>query len=75
MDPNKNLITDINALFLGPKSENGDFFKDVLINCVNDHLYWRKDFHPEDDPIISYMEKEQPSDKEIQDKTYRKKDL
>ena len=71
MDPNKNLITDINALFLGPKSENGDFFKDVLINCVNDHLYWRKDFHPEDDPIISYMEKEQPSYKEIQDKTRR----
>ena len=54
---------------MGPKSENSDFFKETLINYVNDHLYWHKDFHPEDDPIISYIEKEQPSYKAIQDKT------
>lgn len=60
---------DINALFLGPKSENAQFFKDALISCVNDHLYWRKDFHPEDEPIISYEERASSAYQKVQEKT------
>ncbi len=48
---------DINGLFLGPKSENGDFFKKLVMDTINEHLFWRKDFHPEDDPIVSLYEK------------------
>lgn len=65
----KNDNFDINALFLGPKSENGQFFKDALISCVDDHLFWRKDFHPEDEPIISYQEKKCDSFQNVQDRT------
>jgi tyrosine decarboxylase len=45
------------ALFLGPKSENQKFFKDMMNWMVNDHLDWRKHFHPDDKPMISTAEK------------------
>lgn len=59
----------INALFLGPKSENGKFFKEALLNCVDDHLFWRKDFHPEDESIISYEDKAEANYLYTQEKT------
>jgi len=49
----------INGLFLGPKSENGKFFKEKVADVINEHLYWRKDFHPEDDPVVSPEERDQ----------------
>ena len=60
---------DINALFLGPKSENGKFFLDQLNEIVNEHLFWRKDFHPEDDPVISLTEQNTQSFQEVQETT------
>lgn len=39
---------DINSLFLGPKSENEKFFSDMLQFMINDHISWRKYFHPDD---------------------------
>lgn len=41
------------ALFLGPQSENRDFFAQVLNFMFNEHVYWRRNFHPEDLPSIS----------------------
>jgi len=53
----KESIMDINALFIGPKSENGKYFQEKVSDVINEHLYWRKDFHPEDDPVVSLHEK------------------
>ena len=47
---------NIDALFLGPKSENHKFFKDLLNFLMDEHIHWRRDFHPEDRPIISLEE-------------------
>lgn len=44
--------TDVNALFLGPKSENRKFFKEMLDLVMDEHIYWRRDFHPSDRPIM-----------------------
>lgn len=44
--------TDVNALFLGPKSENRKFFKEMLDLVMDEHIYWRRDFHPSDRPIV-----------------------
>ena len=46
---------DINlkALFIGDKSENGDFYKEVLNELIDDHLGWRKNYMPQDLPEIS----------------------
>lgn len=42
---------DINALFLGPKSENETFFRNMLQFMIDDHLSWRKYFHPDDQSL------------------------
>lgn len=40
--------------FLGPKSEQRAFLEDVLSLVVNDHVYWRRNFHPKDPPTLSF---------------------
>jgi tyrosine decarboxylase len=51
---------DADALFLGPKSENGDFFREMLDFAIEDHLNWRKDFHPEDEPAVDDEDRARP---------------
>ncbi|UCE17089.1 MAG: tyrosine decarboxylase [Gemmatimonadota bacterium] len=48
--------TDVGALFLGPKSENHKFFKEMLNFLIDEHIHWRRDFHPDDKPYISFPE-------------------
>ena len=56
-----NHTTDIEALFLGPLSENRKFFKDMLEFLIDEHVYWRRNFHPEDPPMISLYSQKQNS--------------
>lgn len=44
---------NVNALFLGPKSENYRFFKEMLNFLMDDHAEWRCYFHPDDAPVVS----------------------
>ncbi|MEG2108401.1 MAG: pyridoxal-dependent decarboxylase [Clostridium sp.] len=44
---------DLKSMFLGAKSENADVFSYNLLKMFNDHAQWRKDFHPEDNDIIT----------------------
>ncbi|MCA9792863.1 MAG: tyrosine decarboxylase, partial [Candidatus Eremiobacteraeota bacterium] len=46
----------MNALFLGPKSENRKFFKEMLEFVMDEHIHWRRDFHPSDRPVVSPQE-------------------
>jgi tyrosine decarboxylase len=46
----------VEALFLGPKSENRDFFMSMLDFLVEEHLHWRRDFHPTDSAVVSPAE-------------------
>ena len=39
--------------FLGAYGENNDFFEKTLLELVRDHVFWRRNFHPEDEPPIS----------------------
>lgn len=43
---------DLNAVFLGPKSENADFFLKELVGLFEDHAQWRKNYQPGDKEII-----------------------
>ncbi|WP_288478352.1 tyrosine decarboxylase [uncultured Clostridium sp.] len=43
---------NLKALFLGPKSENKDVYTKHLNRLFEDHSEWRKNYHPEDQPII-----------------------
>jgi len=44
---------NIDTMFLGPKSENQDFFMEALSYLMEDHIQWRRDFHPHDNEFIT----------------------
>ncbi|MHB1544422.1 MAG: pyridoxal phosphate-dependent decarboxylase family protein [Gammaproteobacteria bacterium] len=42
----------LNACFLGAYGENNDLFERLLVDLLRDHIYWRRNFHPDDPPPI-----------------------
>jgi glutamate/tyrosine decarboxylase-like PLP-dependent enzyme len=38
--------------FLGPYGENNDLLEKLTVEFLRDHVYWRRNFHPEDPPAI-----------------------
>lgn len=42
--------------FLGSYGENNDFFEKTVVELFRDHVYWRRNFHPEDTPPISTVD-------------------
>ncbi|MBB5178115.1 hypothetical protein HNQ48_001467 [Melissococcus plutonius] len=51
----KSLPKDLNlhALFIGDKAENGDLYKKLLNDLVDEHLGWRQNYMPQDTPVIT----------------------
>ena len=47
---------NLNALFIGDKAENGQLYKDLLIDLVDEHLDGVKNM-PQDMPVISSQER------------------
>ena len=42
----------LDALFLGPYGENDALLEKLVVEFLRDHVYWRRNFHPEDPPAI-----------------------
>ncbi|MGQ4582670.1 pyridoxal-dependent decarboxylase [Lysobacter sp. F60174L2] len=42
----------LDALFLGPYGENDALLERLVVEFLRDHVYWRRNFHPEDPPAI-----------------------
>jgi len=59
----------VKALFLGPKSENHEYFKNTLNFLMDEHMHWRRDFHPEDAEIFSIEETRSKHYQQTLDKT------
>jgi glutamate/tyrosine decarboxylase-like PLP-dependent enzyme len=38
--------------FLGPYGENDTLLEKLVVEFLRDHVYWRRNFHPEDPPAI-----------------------
>lgn len=38
----------LRAWFLGPRAENADLFERLVTEAVRDHVFWRRNHHPED---------------------------
>ncbi|MDX7990983.1 pyridoxal phosphate-dependent decarboxylase family protein [Xenorhabdus littoralis] len=53
LHPNLN----IDALFLGPKSENAVFFREMIEYAVSEHMHWRSSFHPGDSALNTSVER------------------
>lgn len=43
----------LDACFLGPYGENDGLLEKLVVEFLRDHVYWRRNFHPEDPPAIS----------------------
>jgi len=43
---------DLASIFLGPKGENAEVFERLLLEAVRDHVFWRRNFHPEDGFLV-----------------------
>ncbi|MEZ5313563.1 MAG: hypothetical protein R2862_07865 [Thermoanaerobaculia bacterium] len=52
---------ELAALFLGPKGENADLLERLLTEAFRDHVFWRRNFHPEDGFEIAELDKRAPS--------------
>jgi len=48
-----NNLKFLSPYFLGAYGENNDILEDLLVEFVRDHIYWRRNFHPEDTPPIT----------------------
>ena len=43
----------VQPYFLGPSGENAELLESLLVEFLRDHVYWRRNFHPEDGLRIS----------------------
>lgn len=60
---------NLKSLFIGPKAENGDLYKAVLSDLIDEHMGWRKNYIPTDPSFITPADQEQPSFKNTVIKT------
>jgi glutamate/tyrosine decarboxylase-like PLP-dependent enzyme len=52
---------DLASVFLGPKGENADVFERLLLEAFRDHVFWRRNFHPEDGFEVTEAERRTPA--------------
>lgn len=45
--------SSFDAAFLGPLAENAELMERLIVDALRDHVYWRRNFHPEDPPVIA----------------------
>ncbi|MGN6513599.1 MAG: pyridoxal phosphate-dependent decarboxylase family protein [Lysobacteraceae bacterium] len=50
----------LDACFLGPYGENDTLLEKLVVEFLRDHVYWRRNFHPEDPPAIPTRAAQQP---------------
>jgi glutamate/tyrosine decarboxylase-like PLP-dependent enzyme len=52
---------DLASIFLGPKGENAEVFERLLLEAFRDHVFWRRNYHPEDGFQVGETEKRTPA--------------
>jgi glutamate/tyrosine decarboxylase-like PLP-dependent enzyme len=52
---------DLGSVFLGPKGENAEVFERLLLEAFRDHVFWRRNFHPEDGFVVQETQKRAPA--------------
>jgi glutamate/tyrosine decarboxylase-like PLP-dependent enzyme len=50
----------LDACFLGPYGENDALLEKLMVEFLRDHVYWRRNFHPEDPPAIATSSAQHP---------------
>ncbi len=47
----------LRATFLGPRAENAELLERLVTEALRDHVFWRRNFHPEDGFTIREVDK------------------
>jgi len=47
----------LRAWFIGPRAENAELIERLLLEALRDHIFWRRNYHPEDRLTIREGEK------------------
>jgi tyrosine decarboxylase len=47
----------LKAWFLGPRAENADLLEHLVLEALRDHVFWRRNYHPEDGFTIRETDK------------------
>jgi glutamate/tyrosine decarboxylase-like PLP-dependent enzyme len=47
----------LRAWFLGPRAENAELLERLVVESLRDHVFWRRNYHPEDGFAIREMDK------------------
>ena len=50
----------LRAWFLGPRGENAELFERLVTEALRDHIFWRRNYHPEDGFTIREVDKRKP---------------
>lgn len=50
----------LRAWFLGPRAENADLLERLVTEALRDHVFWRRNYHPEDGFTIREVDKRTP---------------
>ncbi len=50
----------LRAWFLGPRGENADLLERLLTEALRDHVFWRRNYHPEDGFTIRETDRRRP---------------
>ena len=46
-------MKDVLAYMIGPKAENMHLFRQLVLEALDDHMFWRRNFHADDGPVIT----------------------
>ncbi|MFO0599949.1 MAG: pyridoxal-dependent decarboxylase [Myxococcaceae bacterium] len=52
---------ELSPWFLGAYGENNDTLEKLVLELLRDHVYWRRNFHPEDPPPIGTRDQYEPA--------------
>ena len=50
----------LRAWFLGPRAENAELLERLVTEALRDHVFWRRNYHPEDGFTIRELDKRTP---------------
>lgn len=50
----------LRSWFLGPRAENAGLLERLVTEAIRDHVFWRRNFHPEDGTTIREADKRSP---------------
>lgn len=59
--PSSPVPVNLKALFLGPKAENADWVEQMLLKVYRDYVFWRRNFHPQDQAAIKPEDQSSPA--------------